>query len=291
MHAFEYAAPKTVDEAVALLSGNGDQARILAGGSDIIAQLKEGRRRVKVLVDVKTIPEANELSYDPKKGLTLGAGVPCCRIYEEEAIAKAYPALVDSTSLIGSIQIQGRATVGGNLCNASPAADTIPSLIVLGGVATIVGPKGKREVKVEEFCTAPGKNVLQDGEFLLSLHFPAPAANSGARFLRFIPRNEMDIAVVNAAVSVVLSADKKKFESARIAVGAVAPTPLFLPAAGDALAGNAVSDEVIENAAEIARKAAKPISDMRGTIEQRTHLAGVLTRRAIQGAVERAKAS
>ena len=122
MHAFEYAAPKTVDEAVALLSGNGDQARILAGGSDIIAQLKEGRRRVKVLVDVKTIPEANELSYDPKKGLTLGAGVPCCRIYEEEAIAKAYPALVDSTSLIGSIQIQGRATVGGNLCNASPAA-------------------------------------------------------------------------------------------------------------------------------------------------------------------------
>jgi CO/xanthine dehydrogenase FAD-binding subunit len=291
LHAFDYAAPQTVDAAVALLSEHGDQARMLAGGSDIIAQLKEGRRQLKVLVDIKKIPEANELSYDSKNGLVLGAGVPCCRIYEDQAISDAYPALVDSASLIGSIQIQGRATIGGNLCNASPAADSIPTLIALEAVAHIVGPNGRREVDAESFCTSPGKSVMKPNEFLISIHIPAPKPNSGARFLRFIPRNEMDIAVTNAASSVVLDSSGKSFESARISVGAVAPTPLYLPEAGEALVGKEVSDEVIEQAAEIARQAARPITDMRGTIEQRTHLAGVLTRRTIQGAVDRAKAS
>ncbi|MCY3766313.1 MAG: xanthine dehydrogenase family protein subunit M [Gemmatimonadetes bacterium] len=289
MYAFDYVAPQSVDEAVAVLSENGSDARMLAGGSDIIAQLKEGRRQVKVLVDVKKIPAANELAFDARKGLTIGAGVSCCDIYENEHVASNYPALVDSTELIGSIQIQGRATIGGNLCNASPAADTIPTLIVLGATARIAGPAGEREVAVEGFCTAPGQTVLQDGEFLVSVHFPPPAANSGAFFLRFIPRNEMDIAVVNAAASVVLNAGKNAFESARIAVGAVAPIPLYLPAAGDALAGSEVSDQSIEMAAEIARQSARPITDMRGTIEQRVHLAGVLTRRAVCGAVERAR--
>lgn len=288
MHAFDYVAPQTVDEAVAVLSENGSEARMLAGGSDIIAQLKEGRRRVKVLVDVKKIPEANELSFDPAEGLTIGAGVSCCDIYENEEVASNYPALVDSTELIGSIQIQGRATIGGNLCNASPAADTIPTLIVLGAAAKIAGPGGVREVAVEDFCTAPGQTVMQDGEFLVSVRFPAPVANSGAYFLRFIPRNEMDIAVVNAAASVTLNTEKNAFASARIAVGAVAPVPLYLPEAGEALAGNEVSDETIERAAEIARRSARPITDMRGTIEQRIHLAGVLTRRALRSAVERA---
>lgn len=289
MHAFDYVAPQSVDEAVAVLSENGSDARMLAGGSDIIAQLKEGRRQVKVLVDVKKIPAANELAFDPSEGLTIGAGVSCCDVYENEDVASNYPALVDSTELIGSIQIQGRATIGGNLCNASPAADTIPTLIVLGATARIAGPAGEREVAVEDFCTAPGQTVLQDGEFLVSVHLPPPAANSGAYFLRFIPRNEMDIAVVNAAASVVLNAGKNAFESARIAVGAVAPIPLYLPAAGAALAGSEVSDQSIEMAAEIARQSARPITDMRGTIEQRVHLAGVLTRRAVCGAVERAR--
>ena len=288
MYAFDYVAPQTVEEAVAVLSENGSDARMLAGGSDVIAQLKEGRRQVKVLVDVKKIPAANELAFNSRHGLTIGAGVSCCDIYENEHVASNYPALVDSTELIGSIQIQGRATIGGNLCNASPAADTIPTLIVLGATAKIAGPGGVRVVGVEDFCTAPGQTVLQDGEFLVSLHFPPPAANSGAYFLRFIPRNEMDIAVVNAAASVVLDAGKNAFESARIAVGAVAPVPLYLPAAGAALAGNDVSDQSIEMAAEIARRSARPITDMRGTIEQRVHLAGVLTRRAVRGAVERA---
>lgn len=289
MYAFDYVAPQSVDEAVAVLSENGSDARMLAGGSDIIAQLKEGRRQVKVLVDVKKIPAANELAFDARQGLTIGAGVSCCDIYENEHVASNYPALVDSTELIGSIQIQGRATIGGNLCNASPAADTIPTLIVLGATARIAGPSGEREVAVEDFCTAPGQTVLQDGEFLVSVHFPPPATNSGAFFLRFIPRNEMDIAVVNAAASVVLNAGKNAFESARIAVGAVAPIPLYLSAAGAALAGSEVSDQSIEMAAEIARQSARPITDMRGTIEQRVHLAGVLTRRAVCGAVERAR--
>jgi len=288
LYAFDYVAPQTVEEAVAVLSENGSDARMLAGGSDIIAQLKEGRREVKVLVDVKKIPAANELAFNSRQGLTIGAGVSCCDIYENEHVASNYPALVDSTELIGSIQIQGRATIGGNLCNASPAADTIPTLIVLGATAKIAGLGGVREVAVEDFCTAPGQTVLQGGEFLVSLHFPPPAANSGAYFLRFIPRNEMDIAVVNAAASVVLDAGKNAFESARIAVGAVAPVPLYLPAAGAALAGSDVSDQSIEMAAEIARQSARPITDMRGTIEQRVHLAGVLTRRAVRGAVERA---
>lgn len=291
MYEFEYAAPSSVDDAVSILAENGDDARILAGGTDIIAQLKENRRRLKVLVDVKKIDEANELSYDPSSGLHMGAAVPCARTYEDEAIHAAFPCLTDATQLIGSIQIQSRATVAGNLCNSSPAADTIPALIALSATAKIAGPNGTREVAVEDFCTAPGRNVLEKGEFVVSIHIPAPAPNSGGHSLRFIPRNEMDIAVANAAAYVVLSDDHKSFVSARLSVGAVAPTPLFLKEAGDLLAGKEVTDEVIEEAAGIARDAAKPISDMRGTVEQRIHLAGVLSRRAIKGAVERAKGS
>lgn len=291
MYEFEYSAPSSVDDAVSILAENGDDARILAGGTDIIAQLKENRRRLKVLVDIKKIPEANELSFDPSYGLHMGAGVPCYRTYEDPTIHGVYPCLTDATQLIGSIQIQGRATVAGNLCNSSPAADCIPALIVLGAVAKIVGPNGTREVAAEDFCTAPGRNVMESSEFVVSIHIPAPAKHSGGFSLRFIPRNEMDIAVVNAAAYVVLSDDHKSFVSARISVGAAAPTPLYLTAVGDLLEGKQITDEIIEEAAGIAREAANPITDMRGTIEQRIHLAGVLTRRAINGAIERAKGS
>ena len=291
MYEFEYAAPSSVDDAVSILAKHGDDARILAGGTDIIAQLKENRRRLKVLVDVKKISEANELTYDASAGLHMGAAVPCYKTYDDPAIHAAYPCLTDASSLIGSIQIQNRATIVGNLCNSSPAADGIPALIVLGAVAKIVGPKGTREVAAEDFCTAPGRNVLEKGEFVVSIHIPAPESNSGGFSLRFIPRNEMDIAVANAAAYVVLSDDKKSFVSARLAVGAVAPTPLYLKAAGDLLAGKEITDEIIEEAANIAREAANPITDMRGTIEQRIHLAGVLSRRAIKGAIDRAKGS
>ena len=289
MHAFDYATPESVADAVVMLSDHGNNACVLAGGTDLIVQLRENRRRTDLVVDVKKIAELNALSYDAATGLTIGAAVPCYRIYGDGEIAAAYPGLMDAARLVGGTGIQGRASLGGNLCNASPAGDTIPPMIVLGGEAEIAGPNGTRKVAVEDFCTAPGRTVLADGEFLVSLHFPAPAPNSGAFYRRFIPRNEMDIAVVGVGASVVLSGDGSSFVSARIAVGAVAPTPLFVREAGEALAGQPVSDETIQRAAGIARDAARPISDMRGTAEYRKHLTSVLTRRVVEGAVQRAK--
>jgi CO/xanthine dehydrogenase FAD-binding subunit len=289
LQAFDYVAAQTVNEAVSLLADKGDRARVLAGGTDLIVQVREGRRSLDLIVDVKKIPDVNVLTYNPQSGLQLGAAVPCYRIYGDATIAQAYPGLIDAFSLVGGTQIQGRASVGGNLCNSSPAADTIPALIVHQAVCVIAGPNGQRDVAVEDFCTGPGQNVLAPGEFLVSFRIPAPAANFGAKYQRFIPRNEMDIAVVGAASAVVLSDDKSTVTAARIALGAVAPTPLLVPEAAAALIGKPVSDDAIHAAAEAAKAAARPISDMRGTIAQRKHLAGVLTQRTLQGAIARAK--
>jgi carbon-monoxide dehydrogenase medium subunit len=289
LQAFDYAAVRSVDEAVSLLGQHGDQARVLAGGTDIIVQVREGRRQVAMLVDVKGIPEVNQLAYDTSQGLTIGAAVPCYKIYEREDIAAAYPGLIDAVALVGGIQIQGRATVGGNLCNASPAADTTPALIVHYATCVIAGPQGRREIPVEQFCTGPGRTALQTGEFLVSLRMPPPQPNSGAHYLRFIPRNEMDIAVVGAGASVVLNREHTSFVSARVALGAVAPTPLLVEMAAAALVGKPASDDIIQQAAEAAQAAARPIDDMRGTAAYRRHLVGVLTRRALRGAIQRVK--
>ncbi len=289
MQAFDYAAARSVDEVVSLLARHGDQARVLAGGTDIIVQVREGRRQVQMLVDVKGIPEVNQLSYDASQGLTIGAAVPCYKIYADEDIAGAYPGLIDAVSLVGGIQIQARASVGGNLCNASPAADTIPALIVHHATCVIAGPNGRRQIPVEQFCTGPGRTALENGEFLVSLRMPPPPQNFGAHYLRFIPRNEMDIAVVGVGTSVVLNRDHSAFTSARVALGAVAPTPLLVEAAAAALAGKPTSDDTIQQAAEAAQAAARPIDDMRGTAPYRRHLVGVLTRRALRGAIQRAK--
>ena len=292
MRAFEYTSPKTVSAAAALLAEKGDQARALAGGTDLIVQVREGKRHVERIVDIKDIPETNVLSYDAQSGLQLGSAVPCYKIYGDEAISATYPALADSTHIIGGTAIQGRAAVGGNLCNASPAADTIPPLIVLEATCVIAGTDGTREVPVEQFCTAPGITVMKNGEFLESIKIPAPESNSSSFYLRFIPRNEMDIAVVGAGASVTLDDAKESIVSARIALAAVAPTPLFAEEAGALLAGRSASDEsAIEEAAEAAKAIARPISDMRGTAEQRVHLVGVLTKRALNGAIQRVKES
>ncbi len=289
MREIEFAVARTVSEATSLLSEKGNIARVLAGGTDILVQLRGGRYGIDRLVNIKDVPEANELSYDPGAGLVLGSAVPCYRIYQNAKVSKAYPGLIDAAAMIGGIQIQGRATVGGNLCNAAPSADCIPSLIALEATCWIAGPNGTREVPVEQFCTAPGRNILADGEFLVSMRFPAPKSRSGAHYLRFIPRNEMDIAVAGVGSSVVLDASGKSFVSARIALASVAPTPLFVEEAGAALAGKEISDTAIDAAAEAAMAAAKPISDMRGTIRQRIHLVGVLTRRTLREAIARAK--
>ena len=291
MQAFDFASATTVDEVVALLKEKGDQARVMCGGTDLLVALREGRRKAELVIDVKRIPETTELSYNPQSGLTLGAAVPCHRMYDDKAIVAAYPGLIDSASLIGGVQIQGRASMGGNLCNASPAADSIPSLIAHGAICQIAGPNGRREMPVEEFCIAPGRTALQTGEFLVALHIPAPRPGFGAAYLRFIPRNEMDIAVVGVGASVQLDESRSRFVSARIALGAVAPKPLFVTAAGDALAGQPVNAESIAQAAQIAQAAATPISDMRGTAEYRKHMTGVMTRRTLEKAIERARAS
>ena len=283
---FDYAAPETLEQAVALMAAN-PGARALAGGTDLLVQMRSGRKETSLVVDVKRVPELNEIAYDPGSGLTLGAAVPCYRIYGNGAVARAYPSLADVAGLIGGTQIQGRASIGGNLCNAAPSADSIPLLIALGARCRIAGPAGARELAVEDFCVAPGRTVLQSGELLASIHFPPPPPDSGARYLRFIPRNEMDIAVAGAGVQVVM--DNGRFRSARIALAAVAPTPLFVREAGDLLAGREASAASLAEAAQLASLAARPITDMRGTADYRRHLCGVLTRRALEAAIASAR--
>ena len=289
MEAFDFVAAKSIDEAVSILNEHGDRARIIAGGTDILVMMRAGRRLADVVIDVKDIPELSNMSYSAGSGLNLGAAVPCYQIYQDAAISSAYPGLIDSATLIGGIQIQGRASIGGNLCNAAPSGDSIPAVIALGGVCNIAGPNGTRQMPAEDFCTAPGQNALQRGEMLVSIDFPAPAPNSGANYQRFIPRNEMDIAVAGVGSSVVLDASGQNFISGRVALASVAPTPVFSRAAGDSLAGKPVNDESIRAASELAMADAKPINDMRGTIRQRIHLIGVLTRRTLNNAVERAR--
>ncbi len=291
MQAFNYVAVRSVAEATDLLSQHEGQARILAGGTDLLVQIRERHRKVELVVDIKPIIEVNELSYDPAKGLCIGAAVPCLRIWNNPAVAKLYPGLVDAISLIGGVQIQARATLGGNLGNASPAADSIPALIVHEAVCEIVGPEGHRQVPVEDFCSSPGQTILRTGEFLVRLQVKPPTSGFGASYLRFTPRNEMDIAVAGAGASVRLDESGTVFQAARVALAAVAPTPLFVPKAGEALVGRQVSEDAIEAAAQIAKASTRPISDLRGTAAQRTHLAAVLTRRALWKAIDRARAN
>jgi len=283
---FDYAAPQSVGEATRLFGG-APRALLLAGGTDLLVQLRSGRKTADLVIDLKRISELNEIRYDAAHGLTLGAAVPCYRIYRDPAVAGFYPALAEVAALIGGIQIQGRASIGGNLCNAAPSADAVPILIALRATCFIAGPAGMREIAAEDFCIGPGRNALQPGELLVSLRLPAPEHGCGARYLRFIPRNEMDIAVAGAGVSVTL--DNGAFRSVRIALSSVAPTPLYVREAGEWLAGKPANAESIHAAAEVAKAAAKPITDMRGTADYRKHLCAVLTRRALESAVEKAR--
>lgn len=292
MHPFAYEAPGSIGEAVALLEEHGDRARPIAGGTDVLVQARANRWDLDAIVDVKNIPELTEISHYPDGSVAIGAAVACYQIYEDEKIRARFPGIIDAVEMIGGIQIQSRASLGGNLCNSSPSADGICPLIAYNAVCHIAGPgddDSHRNIPVEDFCTGPGTNVLERGEILVSLVLPNPGGNFGAAYERFIPRNEMDIAVAGAGVSVKLNDAGDTFEAARVALAAVAPVPLVVPAAESALAGNAVSDAVIEAAAQAAGEAASPITDMRGTIDQRKHLAAVLTRRMINKSVERAR--
>jgi xanthine dehydrogenase FAD-binding subunit len=289
MKNFDYVAPASLSEATALLAKAGGTARILAGGTDLLVQLREHLRDADLLVDVKRIAELMELTYAPGQGLRLGASVPCYRIFEDAEVSAAYPALVDAARIVGGWQIQSRASVGGNLCNSSPAGDTIAPLIALGARCVLLGSEGTREVPVEEICPAPGKHVLRRGELLTTILLPPRAGRSGSAYERFIPRNEMDIGVVGAAAWVRLNPAGDTIEQARVALAAVAPTPKVAAEASQWLAGKPASEETYAQAGELAKKVASPINDMRGTVEFRVHLVGVLTRRTLAKAVERAR--
>jgi carbon-monoxide dehydrogenase medium subunit len=291
MQALDYISAGSVKEVVGILASNNGNARILCGGTDLLVQLRENRRQAEILIDVKNIPELTAIHYDSQTGLWLGAATSCFAICHNHFVLHNYPGLVDAIHLIGGVQIQYRASIGGNLCNASPAADSIPALIVHDAMCIIANQNGTRQIPVEQFCIAPGKNALQNGELLVAVSLPPPEENFGAHYLRFIPRNEMDIAVVGAGASVTLDDAKEKILSARIALGAVAPTPLFVGEAGTFLAGKEITQENIQRAAQIAEAAARPISDLRGTAEYRKHLCSVLTRRALEIAIERARPS
>ncbi len=288
MHPFKYVAAQTLDEAVAVLAEYGPRAKPIAGGTDVLVQLRGERFEIDAIVDVKGIPELTALALNG--GLAIGAATPCCRIYEDAAVSRTYPGLIDAASLIGGIQIQSRASLGGNLCNASPSADGIGPLIVHSCVARIAGPNGERTLPVEEFCTGPGRNALQDGELLTTIEAPLPPRGFGAAYQRFIPRNEMDIAVAGVASAITLD-ESGTIASGRIAMAAVGPTPILAQGASAFLEGKPATPETFAEAGEIASSEASPIEDMRGTPAQRLELVKVLARRTLGVACERAQAN
>ncbi|HUA32531.1 MAG TPA: xanthine dehydrogenase family protein subunit M [Candidatus Binataceae bacterium] len=287
MHAINYEAPSTIDQAVGLLKAHGEKARPFCGGTDLIIQMRAGVRTPDYVVDLKNIKEMRNISFDAKTGLRLGAAASCIEIHESEVMRRNYPGLTEAAHLIGSLQIQNRASVGGNLCNGSPAADSTPALIAIGARARLVGPNGEREVPVEQFVLSPGRTVIQPGELLVELLAAAPAPHTSDAYLRLIPRNEMDIAIVGVGSSVTLDGDK--VTAARIGLGAVAATPLLGAKAAESLIGKKLDDAALDTAARLASEQAAPIDDMRGTVEYRKHITGVLTRRTLLIAAERAR--
>lgn len=287
MNEMRYEAPKTVEAAVALLANASGPANVLAGGTDLLIQMRGGRVEPALLVDVKGIPEMT-LIVAENGGFRFGAAVCAMVLSEHAAFAKAWPGLTEAAMLIGSYQIKGRATVGGNLCNASPAADSVPALIAAAATATIVGPNGRREAKVEDIATGPGKNSLAKGEMVVSFLMPPRPANASDAYLRFIPRTEMDIAVVGAGINLTLNA-KGVCTQARVCLGAVAERALLVQAAAEALIGTAVDEAAIERMGAACSAAAKPIDDKRGTKAYRIKVSGVMARRAAAIALDRAR--
>ena len=281
-----FSAPRTVEEAVEILKTSNGTARVLAGGTDLLVQIRSGLSHPEHVVDIKRISEIMSVSVG-EHGLTLGAGVSSAEIAESPAFVAAYPGLAEAAELIGSSQIQGRASVGGNVCNASPAADTVPALVALDAECLIAGPAGRRTVPAEEFSIGPGATVLGAGELLVALRVGPRPPRSADAYLRFIPRTEMDIAVVGAGVDLSLG-DDGVCTAARVALGAVASTVISVPEAAAALVGSRVDDAALARAGEAATAACRPIDDKRGTVTFRRRVSAVLVRRAASIARERA---
>ena len=282
-----YEAPETLDAAVQLLSSESGLKKILAGGTDLLVQMKTDLIHPDLVVDIKGISETRQITEE-NGGYRIGAAVTGAELEEHPKLSKDYPGVVEGANLIGSTQIQGRATMGGNLCNGSPAADSIPGLIAAGATVTVAGPNGKREMPVEDVMVGPRKLAIGADEFIVSFFLPARPAHASDAYERFIPRTEMDIAVVGAGVNLTLDGSGK-ITDARVSLGAVAPTPLLVKEAADAIIGTTLDDEALKKLDAAAQAACKPIDDKRGTIEYRTKVAGVLARRTAQTAYDRAR--
>jgi CO/xanthine dehydrogenase FAD-binding subunit len=281
-----YEAPVTVDAASKLLLAAGATARVLAGGTDLLVQVKTEMVDPELVIDLKRIPELRAIKVDAA-GFHIGAAVTGAELKEHPSLKLAWPGVVEAANLIGSTQIQGRASLGGNLCNASPAADSIPALIAAGATVSIHGPKGTRMLPVEDVVLAPRKTALQPGEFVGTFHLAASAKGRGDAYLRFIPRTEMDIAVVGCGIALTVDSSGV-IMSARVGLGAVAPRPLLVQAAGSALIGSKLETAALDKMIAAVRAACAPIDDKRGTIAFRTEVAGVIARRTAEIAYARA---
>ncbi|RUW63325.1 xanthine dehydrogenase family protein subunit M [Mesorhizobium sp. M7A.F.Ca.US.008.03.1.1] len=281
-----YIRPLSIEDAVGQLAGSAGTAAILAGGSDLLVRMKGGFAEPELIVDIKAIDGLSEIR-ETAEGFSIGAAVPCAVLGENTALKKAWPGVVEAAKLIGSKQVQGRCTIVGNLCNASPAADSVPALVAAGAKAVVVGPGGRRTVPVQSVPTAPGKTSLAKGEIIEAILLDKRAPRSGDAYLRFIPRTEMDIAVVSAGVNLTLD-EHGVVKSARVALGAVAATVLLVEEAAEVLIGSKLDEATLERLAKVCAGACRPIDDKRGTIEFRRKVAGVLAKRAATTAYARA---
>src|SRR6478736_6698165 len=281
-----YVSPRTLDEAVSAFAAAGSAARILAGGTDLLVQMRSGAVKPGVIVDIKKIGEMTAIEETADGGFRIGAAVPGAVLSEHPRFGKIWPGVLEAINLIGSKQVQGRASAGGNLCNASPAGDSVPAMVAAGATVTVQGPNGRRELPVEKVPAGPGRTNLLPGEILVSFNFPPRSPGSSDAYLRMIPRTEMDIAVVGVGVS--LTVKDGICTAARVGLGAVAPTALLVEPAAKALIGSTLDEAALEKAAEACRAACRPIDDKRGTIAYRIKTAGVLLKRTAAIAARRA---
>lgn len=282
-----YHAVSSFEEAARISAAAQGITRILAGGTDVLVQMRAGMVQPDDLIDIKHVPGVKAITRRSDGGWDIGAAVSGAELGAHAALCRDWPGVIEGMRLVGSTQVQGRATLTGNLCNGSPAADSVPGLVAAGASVTVVGPEGTRKVAVADIPKSPGKTNLKPGEIITTIHLPARGANGGDAYLRFIPRTEMDIAVVGCAVN--LRLDGGRIAEARVSLGAVAPTVLLVPDAASAITGTALEEPALAALAAAARAACRPISDKRGTVEFRTEVAGVLARRAAAIAFARAK--
>ena len=283
----QYHTATSFENAVELAQAAKGTTRFLAGGTDVLVQLRGDFVTPDVLIDIKQIPGAADIQWLADGSWQIGAAVSGAQLYEHEALKTEWPGLVEAMNLIGSTQVQGRATLSGNLCNGSPAADSVPAMLAADVSVTIIDPDGQRQVPVVAIPRGPGQTTLQQGEVISSVNIPAQSATGADAYLRFIPRTEMDIAVVGCAVN--LSLDGPKITAAKVAIGAVAPTARAVDSAANAIVGTTLDDAALTALADAVREACDPIDDKRGTIEYRTHVAGVLAQRAAKIAYQRAR--